>query len=138
MNAPTQDAGEMRQIVARAPGGPEQLVIQPMADSPHPGPGEALVHVQAAGVNFLDVMNRRGTLAPPFPFTPGLEGVGQVTQLGEGVSPALAVGLRVDWINVRGSYASELVVPAAQAIVAPDDLAVHHALLFHHGALPRP
>lgn len=130
MSMPTQDTNRMRRVIAKAPGGPEQLVVEPMTEIPRPGPGEVLVQVQAAGINFLDIMHRKGMLSPPFPFTPGLEGVGLIKQLGEGTSPALAVGQRVAWINVRGSYASGLVVPITQTIIVPDNLAAHQALLF--------
>ena len=131
MNTPKiQDTDRIRQVVAKASGGPEQLVVEPMTEILRPGPGEILVQVQAAGINFLDIMHRKGMSSPPFPFTPGLEGVGLVKQLGEGTSPAFAVGQRVAWINARGSYASELVLPATQAIIIPDDLAAHQALLF--------
>lgn len=118
----------LRRVMVNAVGGPEQLVLDTFADIPQAGPGQVLVDVEAAGVNYLDVMQRKGMLPMPLPYTPGMEGVGLVREAG--ADSALQVGQRVAWVNVRGSYASQLVLPAAQAIPVPDDFGLHQALLF--------
>src|SRR3954469_12527488 len=107
----------MRRVTVEAFGGAEQLMVEPAAEAPRPGPGQVLVDVEAAGVNYIDVMQRKGINKLPLPYTPGLEGVGRVAEVGQGgdtSNGALAVGQRVAWINVLGSYADQVVVPAAQ------------------------
>jgi NADPH2:quinone reductase len=88
-----------------------------------------LVDVAACGVNYLDVYQRSGRYKLPLPYTPGFEGVGRVRQIGEGAG-GFTVGQRVAWINALGSYASQVVVPAAQAIAVPDQFTTAQALLF--------
>jgi NADPH2:quinone reductase len=92
-----------------------------------------LVDVEAAGVNYIDVYQRKGIYKLPLPFTPGLEGVGRVREVGEAGDENisnLGVGQRVAWINVPGSYASQVVIPAAQVIPIPDSFMAAQALLF--------
>jgi NADPH2:quinone reductase len=88
-----------------------------------------LVDLEAAGVNYIDVMQREGVIKLPLPYTPGLEGVGWVRAVGEHIH-GMTVGQRVAWVNVRGSYASQVLVPAAQAIAVPDSFTAEQALLF--------
>ncbi|HSF85579.1 MAG TPA: quinone oxidoreductase [Acidimicrobiia bacterium] len=83
-----------------------------------PGPGEVLVRVAAAGVNYIDTYHRTGLYPMPLPFTPGLEGAGDVVAVGEGVQ--LQPGDRVAWSNAIGSYAEQVIVPAGQAVAIPD------------------
>ena len=73
-------------IVARQAGGPEVLTYEDV-ERPVPGPGQLLVKVGAAGVNFIDTYKRSGTYKIPFPFTPGSEAAG-TTALGRTRSPA--------------------------------------------------
>ncbi|MEU5696161.1 quinone oxidoreductase [Actinosynnema sp. NPDC020468] len=111
----------MKAIVVERLGGPEELRIAERP-TPRPGPGEIRVHVRVAGVNFMDTGTRR--FGPPDvrpPFVPGVEGAGRVAALGEGVTD-LAVGDRVAWVYAYGSYAEQLVLPAATAVPIPDDL----------------
>jgi D-arabinose 1-dehydrogenase-like Zn-dependent alcohol dehydrogenase len=63
-----------------------------------------VVDVEAAGINYLDVYHRKGIYKLPVPFSPGLQGVGRVREVGEGVDAAgtLAVGGRVAWIDAPG------------------------------------
>ena len=106
----------MQRVTVRAFGGPEQLNVATMTEAPRPGRGQVLVDVEAAGVNYLDVYQRKGLSPVPLPFTPGLEGVGHIREIGEGVQANnLSVGDRVAWINAPGSYASQVLVPAAAA-----------------------
>jgi NADPH2:quinone reductase len=89
--------------------------------------------VEAAGVNYLDVIQRKGISKLPLPFTPGLEGVVRVRDVGEligGATGKLAVGQRVAWINVPGSYANQVVIPSDRAIRVPDSFSAPKALLF--------
>jgi len=98
-------------------GGPEVLRLQELP-WPDPGPGEALVRVEAAGVNFIDVYHRTGLYPNPLPFTPGLEGAGTVAALGDGAR-GVRVGDRVAWTNRLGSYAEHLAVPTEQLVPVP-------------------
>lgn len=110
----------MRAVVARAAGGPEVLVLDDVAD-PEPGPGQILVRVAAAGVNFIDTYRRSGTYPMPFPHVVGSEGAGTVEALGAGVA-GFALGDRVAWAEGPGSYAELVAVDAAQAVPVPDEL----------------
>jgi len=96
---------------------------------PRPGPGEALVRVAYAGVNFADVWMRRGAVgaAMPVPFTPGLEAAGVVVALGEGAAVGegvgdVKVGDRVTWCILPGAYAEYQAVNASQLIPLPADI----------------
>ncbi|MEO9129651.1 MAG: alcohol dehydrogenase catalytic domain-containing protein, partial [Sphingomonas sp.] len=96
-------------------GGPE--VIQWVdVDLPDPGPGEVRVRTTAVGLNYIDVYFRTGLYPSPLPSGLGSESVGVVEALGEGVT-ALAVGDRVGTFGqVRGAYATERNLPAAQML----------------------
>ncbi|WP_436772789.1 quinone oxidoreductase family protein [Yinghuangia sp. YIM S09857] len=112
-------------VVATTAGGP--LVLEPAErPAPPPGPDEVVVRTAYAGVNFADVLMRRGAAAHAFPFVPGVEGSGVVAAVGPGVD-GLAPGDRVAWAPVReasrvGSYAEHSVVGAAQAVPVPADI----------------
>ncbi|MGW4275041.1 quinone oxidoreductase family protein [Streptomyces seoulensis] len=111
----------MRAVVVEEFGGPDVLRVRELPD-PEPGPGELLVDVDFAGVNFMDTGSRVGYGLPRgLPFVPGVEGAGRVAAVGPGVS-GFAVGDRVAWVYVYGSYAEKIVVPADQAVPVPDDL----------------
>lgn len=118
--APTLYAGPMRAIVAREAGGPDVLELVERPD-PTPGPGEILVRVAAAGVNFIDTYRRAGVYAVEYPHPLGSEGAGVVVALGEGVD-AFAVGDRVVWTEAPGSYAELVVVRAREALAVPDEV----------------
>jgi NADPH2:quinone reductase len=122
----------MRRIVIDAYGGPEQLAIATFEEQLKPGRAQILVAVEAAGVNYIDVYQRKGGGSHPaaLPFTPGLEGVGRVRAVGEGVEDPPRVGQRVAWIDAPGSYAEQLLLPAQRAIPVPDTLTGAQALLF--------
>src|SRR4051794_7700356 len=113
----------MKRVVVDHFGGPEVLKVVEEKD-PHPGPGEVLVKVLAAGVSFTDSQLRAGTYlpgAPKPPFTPGYELVGVVEELGPDCS-RLRVGDRVGALTVWGSDAERVCVPEAYAVEVPDDL----------------
>ena len=96
-------------------------------DTPRPGPGEILVRVHYAGVNFIDVYTREGvyrhshTYANKPPFTLGREAGGVVEEVGEGVTEVVP-GDRVAWCLVLGSYAEYAVVPAWRVVPVPDEV----------------
>jgi NADPH2:quinone reductase len=115
----------MRAVVVREPGGPSVLALEHSAP-PTVGPGAALVAVVAAGVNFADVVMRRGETQLPLPFIPGVEGSGRVVDVGPGVSE-VRVGDRVSWAPVKagaavGSYASLVCVPEVELLPLPEDV----------------
>jgi NADPH2:quinone reductase len=111
----------VRAIQITENGGPEVLNV---ADLPAPeaGPGEVLVAVGAAGVNYIDTYQREGIYPLTLPVVLGLEGAGRVTAVGDGVDD-IAVGDRVAWTNTLGSYAEQVAVPADEAVPVPDDVA---------------
>ncbi|MFJ2199675.1 quinone oxidoreductase family protein [Streptomyces violaceusniger] len=106
----------MKAIVINEAGGPEVLRLRERP-APRPGPGEVLVDVRAAGVNFFDTAIRGQALAE----VPGAEGAGAVAETGEGVH-GFAPGDRVAWltINSHGSYAEQIVLPASGVVPVPD------------------
>ncbi len=101
-------------------GGPEALVYEEV-DDPRAGPGQAVVRIEAAGLNFIDVYHRTGfyKLATPPPFTLGQEGAGTVTAVGDGVSE-VAVGDRVAFCGVQGAYAEQAAVPEPRLVKLPE------------------
>jgi NADPH2:quinone reductase len=107
----------MKAIRFEATGGPEVLRLADVP-APLPGPGEVLVRVEAAGINFIDVYQRSGLYPVPLPGAPGLEGAGVIESLGPGVS-GLMPGDRGAWFNAPGSYAEKVVVPADRLIKVP-------------------
>ncbi len=109
----------MRAIEIREPGGPEVLRIGELP-VPHPGKGQVLVKVHAAGVNRPDVLQRQGGYPPPpgAPATPGLEIAGEVTALGEGAS-RYRVGDKVCALVPGGGYAEYCVVAGDNALPVP-------------------
>jgi NADPH2:quinone reductase len=110
----------MKAIVVEQTGGPEQLTLSERPD-PRPGPGELVVDVGAAGVNFIDIYQRQGIYPRALPYVPGSEGAGRVSAVGDGVD--VRVGERVAWAMVDGAgYAEQVVVPAERAVVLPDEL----------------
>lgn len=125
----------MKRVVLKEFGGPEQLIVE-TAEEPRPSDGEILVDVEAAGINFLDITQRSGaskvhTVKPPFAL--GLEGVGRVRSFGGGAGDALdglKVGSRVAWMDVRGSYASQVVVPVERAVIVPETFSASQGLIF--------
>lgn len=111
-------------IAADGTGGPE--VLTGTDDTlPAPGPGHVLVRVRLAGVNFWDVMQRRGAVPLPPDRIPGVEGVGVVEEVGDGV--ALTPGTRVAWSKVPSSYANVVVAPASNVVAVPDALSDEQA-----------
>ncbi|MFD5465281.1 zinc-binding alcohol dehydrogenase family protein [Kitasatospora sp. NPDC127059] len=117
----------MRALVMTAPGGAENSEIQQI-DAPHPGPGQVAIDVAWAGLNFVDVMTRRGDggYTAEWPHRPGKEVSGTVRALGEGVT-GLAVGDRVAAAPVGGGLADVVLADAALTVPVPDGLALSAA-----------
>jgi NADPH:quinone reductase-like Zn-dependent oxidoreductase len=119
----------MHAITLRRPCSPGALRLEEHPD-PAPGPGEVLVGVRAAGVNFADVLARQGIYhdAPPTPYVLGLETSGDVLALGEGAN-GVRVGQRVVAYHRTGGYAEKVAVPAAQVFPIGDKIPYQSAVL---------
>ena len=115
----------MRAARVTAHGGPDAIAIVELP-TPSPGPGEALVRVLAAGVNFIDVYTRSGLYKSELPIALGVEGAGIVEALGAGVVD-FAVGDRVAWASVRGSYATHVVAHTDKLVKVPESVDAHTA-----------
>lgn len=101
----------MRVVRAHRYGGPEVLQVDDIS-TPQPGPGQVLVKIAAAGVNFFDTQLRSGLYKfGPLPVALGNEGAGTVVAVGPDVG-GLAINDRVAWILAAGSYATHVLVPA--------------------------
>ena len=93
---------------------------------PQPGPGQALVHVEAVGLNFIDVYHRTGLYKVSLPATLGSEGAGTVEAVGPGVS-TVRVGDRVASVNLLGAYAEYALAAAERLVPIPDRVSVKQA-----------
>lgn len=117
----------MKAIQVEHFGGPERLTLVDIP-IPRPDPGEVLVRLAHAGINYIDVYMRDGSYArshtykTPLPMTLGMEGCGRIEQLGDGVS-GLRIGETVAYCLSRGSYAEYAVVPAWKLVPVPDGTA---------------
>jgi len=107
----------MKAIRIHAAGGPEVMRLEDVAQ-PTPKAGEALVKVDAAGLNYIDVYFRSGQYKAEYPLTLGLEAGGTVTAVGPNVSE-VKVGDKVAYTGVPASYAEYAVAPAARLVVLP-------------------
>jgi len=105
-------------LVVTRHGGPEVTVVEDRP-APDPGPGEALVEVEAVGVNFIDVYQREGVYPTSPPFVACSEGAGTVVALGEGAAH-VGVGDRVAWAMTLGSGARYAALPAETLVRVPD------------------
>jgi NADPH:quinone reductase len=110
----------MKAIRIHSPGGPDVMKLEEVS-TPKPGKGEALVRIEAIGVNFIDIYQRSGAYKLPLPFTCGQEGAGVVEEASAEVSD-LKAGDRVAWAGPVGSYASHQVIPAAKLVPVPKGL----------------
>ena len=110
----------MKAVVMNGTGGREMLehVERPC---PAAGLGQALVDIAFAGVNFMDIGVRQGMAwtDTPNPKVLGVEGVGRVVAVGDGVV-GIAPGQRVAWVYAPGSYAERIAIPAASLVPVPD------------------
>lgn len=124
----------MRQIWIPRPGPPEVLELREAKD-PWPGPGEARIRVEAAGVNFADVVGRLGTYPdlPPMPVVPGYEVAGRVDAVGDGVETDW-IGRDVLALTRFGGYSDVVCAPEIQVLTRPPgmDAEVGAALLVNY------
>jgi NADPH2:quinone reductase len=107
----------MKAVRVHAAGGPEALKFEDVPE-PTPKAGEAIVKVDAAGLNFIDVYQRSGLYKLDMPLTLGLEAGGTVTAVAQGVTE-VKVGDKVAYTGVPGAYAQYAAVPAARLVVLP-------------------
>ncbi|MPZ13523.1 MAG: zinc-binding dehydrogenase [Chloroflexi bacterium] len=110
----------MKAVRIHEPGGPDVLRLEELP-TPVPGPGQALVSIEAAGVNFIDIYYRTGQYQMALPATLGQEGSGSVEAIGDGVTD-VTVGDRVAWSGVLGAYADHALVPADRLVHLPSHL----------------
>lgn len=120
----------MKKVVIAKAGGHDRLRVEEHPD-PTPGPGEVLVAVEAAGVNYADCIIRMGLYASAnelvgWPITPGFEVAGTVAAVGSGVT-GVTVGQRVMAVSLFGGYATRLVVPEHQVFAFPERLSIAEA-----------
>jgi NADPH:quinone reductase len=118
----------MRALQQLSLDGPQSLRLIKDAAVPRPGPGEVLMRVAAAGVNFVDIVRARGTFGdnPQPPFLAGFEAVGEVVAVGEAVT-APALGAQIVGAGA-GAFAEYMVVPAVAAMPVPIGWRAEHAL----------
>jgi NADPH2:quinone reductase len=107
----------MKAMRVHQPGGVEALRLDDVPD-PEPGAGEALVKLDAIGLNFIEVYQRSGQYSVAPPFIPGTEAAGTVAAVGPGVT-AVKVGDRVAGVNFKGSYAEKALSAADRLVILP-------------------
>jgi NADPH2:quinone reductase len=109
----------MKAVVCKAWGPPDSLVLEELP-APQPGPGQAVVDVMAAGVNFPDVLTVQGKyqVRPELPFTPGNEFAGVVRAVGAGVT-SVKVGDRVIGFTRTGAFAQQALAPVESLMPMP-------------------
>jgi NADPH:quinone reductase len=108
----------VKAIRVQATGGADVLRYEDVP-RPSPGPGQALVRIEAIGLNFVEVYQRTGLYQLPLPFTPGSEAAGTVVEIGAKVN-AVTGGQRVASTNFTGAYAEYALAPADRLVVLPD------------------
>jgi NADPH2:quinone reductase len=114
----------MKAVRIHAPGGPEVMRYDDVPQ-PEPKAGEALVKVDAAGLNYIDVYFRSGQYKANLPLTLGMEAGGTVAAIGPNVTE-IKVGDKVAYTGVPGAYAEYAVVPAARLVTLPGGLTTKH------------
>lgn len=119
----------MKAIRIHEPGDSSVMKLEDIP-VPAPGPGQVLLRIAVAGVNFIDIYQRSGQYKGALPFTPGMEGAGTVEAVGEGVTD-FAPGDRAAFGFTQGSYAEYALVPADKLVPVPEgvDLALAAAAM---------
>jgi len=127
-------SGRRRVAVATKAGGPDVITVETRDLAPLQ-PGEALVRVEAAGLNHVDSLARSGEYAVtfPFPLAVGFEGAGRVVDAGRDV--AIPIGTRVCWTAVFGSCATHVIAREALLAGVPDDVSLDEAATLAHAAV---
>lgn len=107
-------------------GGPETLRLE-QVETGRPGPGEVLLRHRAVGVNYIDTYHRTGLYKLPLPITPGVEGAGEVIEVGPGVTD-VKPGDRVAYISqAPGAYCEERIIAADRLVALPDEIGFEQA-----------
>ncbi|GIH96345.1 zinc-binding dehydrogenase [Planobispora siamensis] len=120
----------MRALQQRSLNGPQDLHLITDVPVPSPGPGEILIRVTAAGVNFADISQARGAFpdGPQPPYLAGIEGAGEVVAVGEGATGP-RTGAHVVGVGIGGgAFAGYMALPAAGAVPVPAGWADEQAL----------
>lgn len=134
----------MQAWLCENPVGIDSLVWKELP-TPQPGPGQVLLAIKAASLNFPDILivQNKYQFKPPLPFVPGSEYAGVVQALGEGVTN-LHIGQNVACLSGTGGFASHVLAPAAQCFVLPEGFGHVDAAAFimtyatsHHALLDR-
>jgi NADPH2:quinone reductase len=115
----------MKAIQIQKNGSPEVMALTEMA-VPEVAADQAIVKLEAIGVNFIDVYQRSGLYPVELPYVLGVEGAGTVHQLGSGVD-SLRIGDRVAWVGVSGAYAEYAAVPADNLVKLPEAVGFQEA-----------
>lgn len=115
----------MKAIQLESHGGPEVLQFRDLP-RPEPKPGEALVKLEAVGINFIDIYRREGAYKVPLPHIPGTEAAGTVVALGEGAE-FITVGERVAGVAFSDAYAEYAVSPAEKLVGLPEGVSSERA-----------
>ena len=115
----------MKAIIINKPGDSSQLQYQETKD-PIPGENHVLVKNHAAGVNFIDVYHRTGLYPKEAPFIPGLEGAGEILEVGKNVNDYKA-GMKVAYTGVPGAYAELTAVPVEKLVAVPENISTKKA-----------
>jgi len=110
----------MKVIVLRKHGDPKVLKVASVSE-PHPGPGEVRVHIQSIGLNYAEILSRKGLYiwAPKLPYILGMEAYGEIDEVGEGIKNR-QVGEKVIVGSQCGSYSEKIVIREEQALPALD------------------
>lgn len=128
MSSPFSGPGSTRYVEVIRPGGPEEMHLIDGAVPPI-GPDEVRIHVEAAGVNRADLLQRAGKYAPPATASPilGLEVAGYISAAGERASMIWKIGEEVCALVDGGGYATECVAPSVQCLPIPDGFSMVQA-----------
>ncbi|HIC69591.1 MAG TPA: quinone oxidoreductase, partial [Candidatus Latescibacteria bacterium] len=102
-------------------GGPDVLSYDEVEAPSSPASGEALIEIQAIGLNYIDTYHRSGLYPVDLPCIPGMEAAGTVAAVGEGVS-LVKVGDRVTYAGILGAYAGRACVDAERLVPLPDGI----------------
>ncbi|SDT47709.1 NADPH:quinone oxidoreductase family protein [Microlunatus soli] len=119
---PQRAGPRMRALVQHSDRGPSDLILHEDQQRPRPGPDDYLVRVEAAGVNFADTMQTRGSYGggPRPPYPAGFEAVGEIVAVGSRVAGPLPTGTRIVGTG-PGAFAQFLAMPAAGVLPIPDN-----------------
>ncbi|MCL6511340.1 MAG: quinone oxidoreductase [Anaerolineae bacterium] len=115
----------MKAVRIHAHGDADVLTCEDVP-TPEPGPGEARVKIGAAGLNFIDIYQRRGWYKTPLPLVLGQEAAGVVDAIGDGVTE-FKPGDRVAYASVMGAYAEYAIVPVARLVPVPPSASIEQA-----------